>query len=78
MFKDFDSAIEELILWKEWHAAWIYRIRPARQMPRNYPLPDFLRVRQGDVPVPEQKPIQHLREPIDKDDDGIAPPRGCL
>ena len=37
------------------------------------PLPDFLRVRQGEIPMPVPNPINHLREPIDRENEDITP-----
>ena len=54
------------------HAAWIYRSRPARIMPRNYHLPSFLgrsqkipRGSPGNGPGVADK--RHLVEPLDSD-----------
>ena len=73
MFQDFDSAVEELLTWKEYHAAWIYRSRPARNLPRNYPLPDFLHPRPNDAPLPGRDPSPHIVGGIVTDDDEQMP-----
>ena len=71
MFKDSDSAVEELLTWKEGRAAWIYG-PPARDLPRNYPPPDFLHPRHGGAPLPGclvgiQAPPPHIIGGIDTD-----------
>ena len=78
MYGDFDSAIEQLFIWQEWHAAWLYRIRPRRIMPRNYLLPDFLADNNAYIqsePLPREPgiPRKHLVEPIDSDTDAAPP-----
>ena len=78
MYGDFDSAIEQLFIWKEWHAAWLYRIRPRRIMPRNYPRPDFLASNNASLLAEplvsgSDMPRKHSTEPIDSDADAAPP-----
>ena len=75
MFKSSDEAVEQLLIWQEWRAAWIYRIRPTRLTPRNYPLPKLFKQTGNAFTSPKYMPgagtqRPRLVGPIDVDSDG--------
>ena len=63
--KGCDLAVGELYAWKEYRAAWICRAGKSRIVSGNYPLPEPLRPRDGDMPVPGRSAVPRLVQKID-------------